>query len=305
MFSQYSDLGFTINDMQQRFTKNRNDNTIFVTERCNNKCIMCCQPPSKEDDGMRLFERNVKLIETADPETDYICITGGEPTLYPTLLFKFIDKIKETLPHAVIHLLSNGRAFSDMKFLYEFHKHAKDTNMVIGIPIHSDNYLDHNMIAGASGAFLQTIKGLHNLGILGYEIELRIILMQANISRLYNIAEYITFNLPFVSQVSLMGLEITGYAHSNFSKPYLNPKSISTILSKTVQLLDTTHNNPRIFNIPLCLLNISLWKYATRSISDWKVYYSPKCDICIKKSECCGLFSTSSVGYMDIVSPFN
>jgi len=37
-----------------------NDNTLFVTEQCNNRCIMCCQPPKRVNDIDLYFEQNVK-----------------------------------------------------------------------------------------------------------------------------------------------------------------------------------------------------------------------------------------------------
>ena len=84
--------------MKDKFRKGDNDNLLFVTSRCSNKCIMCCQPPSVDKDYSSLFAYNMHLIESADPDTDEICITGGEPTLIGDDLFKYMDKIWSILP---------------------------------------------------------------------------------------------------------------------------------------------------------------------------------------------------------------
>ena len=37
-----------------------NDNTLFVTEQCNNRCIMCCQPPKRTNDIDLYFLQNIE-----------------------------------------------------------------------------------------------------------------------------------------------------------------------------------------------------------------------------------------------------
>lgn len=263
---------------------------------------MCCQPPSNVDDGEKLYDRNSILIQNASPDTDYVCITGGEPTLYDDLLFSYIDKILEKMPNATIHLLSNGRRFSKLGFLEKFDLHAKRKTIVVGIPLHSDNYIDHDTIAGSKGSFIETIKGIQNLGILGYEIELRLIILKQNYERFPQIAEFIAKNLPFVNQVSIMGLEVTGNAEKNYSSIWIEPSKISGIIKETITYLSQSGNNPKLFNLPLCLLPKSLWRYSCQSISQWKRTLLPQCKSCIVKNNCCGVFSTSK-HYSSEISP--
>jgi His-Xaa-Ser system radical SAM maturase HxsC len=254
---------------------------------------MCCQPPKDEDDYHFFFQRNLQLIENADEDTDYVCITGGEPTLNESVLFKTIHAVQLSLPEATIHLLTNGRRFSDVAFVAKFEKLIRE-RIVIGIPLHSDNYIDHDMIAGAKGSFYETMKGLQNLGILGYQVELRVILLQQNVRRLAKIAEFISLNLPFVSQVSIMGLEITGLAEKNYSKVWIDPMDCANELVRFVAILEESYIHCRLFNMPLCLLPKQLWGYAVQSISNWKKTNASQCNKCLVKDRCCGLFSTSS-----------
>ena len=188
--------------MTDKFKKGSNDNVLFVTSACSNRCIMCCQPPKYCDDSEQLFQKNLSVIASADVDTDYVCITGGEPTLIGDKLFIYMHNIWERMPDAEIHLLTNGRKYADVEYLTAFVKNVKG-NMVLGIPLHSDNPIDHDYIASAKDSFYETMKGLHNLGLLGFNIELRVILLQQNYQRLPKIAEFISLNLPFVSQVSI------------------------------------------------------------------------------------------------------
>lgn len=278
--------------MIDKFRKGDNDNILLVTSACSNRCIMCCQPPTASDDSDRMLERNLRLIETADADTDYVCITGGEPTLTKETLFFYIQSIRKRMPDATIHLLTNGRSFADKDYAIQFTKMV-DSHTTLGIPLHSDNPLDHDRIAGAKGAFYDTMKGLHNLGLLGYEIELRVIIMKDNYTRLPQIAEYITLNLPFISQVSFMGLEVTGYAEKNYKRVWVEPIDFVPNLFDAIRHLNFCNISAKVFNIPHCLLPVNLWPYACKSISAWKKTNLPQCKNCNQLNNCCGVFSTS------------
>ena len=220
--------------MTDKFIKGSNNNIIYVTSCCTNRCVMCCQPPLEDDDSSCHYTRNLILIDTADPETDYVCITGGEPTLSGELLFEYMHRIWNKMPNTTVHLLTNGRSFANASYTERFTKEANG-KLVVGIPLHSDNYADHDAIAGAKGSFYETLKGLHNLGILGFTIN----------------------------------------------------------LVKAISILDNSHIQTRIFNVPHCLLPTALWPFACKSISEWKKTNLRICNKCSVKNECCGLFATS------------
>lgn len=156
--------------MNNRFLKGRNDNTVFVTEMCTNNCIMCCQPPKQNNDFYDLYKINSEIIKRSDTDVDYITITGGEPTLIGSMLYEYIELINDRMPNAHIHILTNGRMFDNEKYLADFCNRTKNKNISVGVPLHSDNYLDHNQIAGNNRAFFETVKGIQKLGMLGYNI---------------------------------------------------------------------------------------------------------------------------------------
>ena len=62
--------------MRDSFDIHSNDNALFTTAMCSNRCLMCCQPPSKKNDIDALWGKNLNLIDTAPKELPSIGITG-------------------------------------------------------------------------------------------------------------------------------------------------------------------------------------------------------------------------------------
>ena len=278
--------------MRSSFDIHSNDNALFTTAMCSNRCLMCCQPPSDRNDIDVLWEKNIHLIETAPKELPSIGITGGEPTLLGDRFSDLIRRIRMTLPDTEIHILTNGRAFADKQFTRRLGKIGPQ-KILLGIPLHSDNQIDHDLIAGAKGAFTETLLGLYNLVRWSFDIELRVVLTKLNYQRLPKIAHFIYRNLPFVKYISLMGLEYTGYTIKNANRVWIDPVEMADPLSEATLFLASTGLNVSIFNLTQCVLPERVWPFARKSISDWKNRYEPFCDRCRVKTECCGLFSTS------------
>ena len=285
--------------MKEKFEIESNSNILFVTDQCNNHCVMCCQPPKKKDDFDYYYKRNMALIKSAPKETKVVCITGGEPTLAGDRFFELVRMVREELPDTDIQILSNGRSFADHVFAHQL-KMAGGDKVFIGVPLHSDYVDDHDKIAGAKGAFNETMLGLYNLADEGIAIELRVVINKLNYMRLPQMAEFIFKNLYFVSWVAWMGMEDTGYATSNANHVWVEPIEYINHLCKAVEILAGWDIPATIFNIPLCLLPVDFHQFAAQSISDWKTKYLDICDSCILKEKCCGLFATSKKTYLGL-----
>lgn len=135
--------------------------------------------------------------------------------------------------------------------------------------------------------------GLYNLDRYELDIELRIVINKINYKRLPKMASFIYRNLPFVKYISFMGMEYTGYAIKNRNLIWVDPVEYQNELEEAVIDLSTWGMNVSVFNLPHCLLQETLYQYARKSISDWKVTFFESCTECLLKSDCCGLFSTS------------
>ena len=234
---------------------------------------MCCQPPLTNDDIDELFERNIGIIDRAPKDIPVVGISGGEPTLLGDKLINLITHIRTTLPEADIHMLSNGRNFKDIEFTRQVCE-AADDKLFVGVPLHSDYYRDHDIIAGAKEAYNETIAGIFNLSALGAVIELRIVINKLNYMRLPQIAEFIHKNLPFVGWTAFMAMEHIGHAVSNERNIWIEPIDYVSQLTEAVQILAQWRKEVAVYNVPLCLIPESIHTFAQKSISDWKTSIS-------------------------------
>ena len=262
---------------------------LFVTERCNSNCLMCSQPPKDRDDAEALTKRNLELIRLIAAPPPYLTITGGEPTLLGDNLFTLIKQLKASMPNTELHMLTNGRTFAWPDYSRRFAA-LEHPNISLGIPLYSDFAGDHDFVVQAKGAFDQTIAGFHQASRNGVRVEVRVVLHKLTIPRLTKLVEYIYRNLTFTEHIALMGLEYTGYTPRNIDALWIDPYDYQDELERAVEYLAVRNMNVSIYNHQLCVLRPSLWNYARKSISDWKMLYLPECERCAALSACGGLF---------------
>lgn len=267
-------------------------NSLFMTERCNSNCLMCSQPPKDKDDAEQFTDINLELIRLMPSTVNFLTITGGEPTLLRNRLFRILRALRETLPNTDVHMLTNGRLFAWPTFTRDF-VDAIHPRLVLGIPLYSDSSTSHDYIVQAKQAFDQTVVGLHQLARHNVPVEIRVVLHRLSIPRLPQLAEYIYRNFPFVVHVALMGLEPTGYTPRNKEILWIDPVEYQDKLEDAVEILATRGMNVSIYNSQLCLLRPSLWKFARKSISDWKNIYLQECQECKVLEQCGGLFQSA------------
>jgi His-Xaa-Ser system radical SAM maturase HxsC len=279
------------------------NNSILLTEQCNNYCLMCSQPPKTADDSWILDEIE-SLIPLIPKETRELGFTGGEPTTNEERFLKIVSLTKSYLPRTAIHILSNGRSFKDPRFAEKYAEIGLSDAMV-GIPVYSDDPTLHDYIVQAQGAFDETIQGILNLKRLGQRVEIRVVLHKLSIQRLPQLCEFIARNLLFVDQVALMGLEMMGFTRANLDELWIDPIEYKDTLSQSVQILSKYGMNVSVYNHQLCLVNPDILPYYRKSISDWKNDFAPECLTCRKQSECGGFFTSGiKFGYSKQLSPF-
>jgi His-Xaa-Ser system radical SAM maturase HxsC len=283
-------VGYSDGNLNTLYRVNSHHNTLLATERCNSNCLMCSQPPKDKNDIPRLFNIHKKLIPLIPKDCIELGISGGEPTLLGDLFFKTLEILKENLPETEIHVLTNGRSFAWSNLAEKLFQ-LDYKRLMLGIPVYADYYQVHDYIVQAKDAFNQTILGLHNLARYEQRIEIRVVLHKQSIPRLTKLARYIYKNLPFAEHVTFMGLEYIGYTPHNIDKLWIDPYDYVDELSEAVEFLSGQGMFVSIYNSQLCVLPEHLWKYARRSISDWKNSYLPECEKCTKLNDCGGLFT--------------
>jgi His-Xaa-Ser system radical SAM maturase HxsC len=266
-------------------------NSLLLTEQCDNYCLMCSQPPKERNDSW-LFDRARKVISLLPDDAQSLSLTGGEPTLHADRLIGLLEHCRQVAPGLSMHLLSNGRRFADLAFARRYAAVGL-ADIMVGIPVYAPEPGLHDFIVQASGAFDETVHGILNLASLGQAVELRVVIQRHTVPVLAGLATYIARNLPFVAQVALMGLEMTGLARPNSALVWVDPVEYQHELAEAVDILATAGVATRIYNHQLCVLDQRLWPYAVRSISDWKNDYLDICHSCSVQDSCGGVFSTS------------
>jgi His-Xaa-Ser system radical SAM maturase HxsC len=266
-------------------------NSLLLTEQCDNYCLMCSQPPKTRDDTW-LFERAKRVVSLLPGTARSLGLTGGEPTLHADALIGLLEHCRDTAPWLQLHLLSNGRRFADIGFSQRY-AGVGIRDIMVGIPVYAPEPGLHDFIVQASGAFEETVHGILNLATLGQCIELRVVVQRHTVPVLPELAVFIARNLPFVDQVALMGLEMTGLARPNSAEVWIDPADYQAELADATFTLAAAGIVTKIFNHQLCVLDERLWPFAVRSISDWKNDYLDICSNCSVRDVCGGVFTTS------------
>jgi His-Xaa-Ser system radical SAM maturase HxsC len=289
-------------DVTSLFQKAARHNAFLLTERCNHYCLMCSQPPRNVQDDW-IFDDIMAAIPLIDRETVAISFTGGEPTLLGSRLTRLVRQCKSYLPTTGVHVLTNGRAFVDANYAGEFAELAHP-DLMFGIPIYSDLSDVHDYVVQADGAFDETVRGVLNLKRHSLKVEIRVVIHKQTYERLPQLARFITRNLTFVDQVVWMGLEMTGFTRANIDALWIDPVEYQPQLVEAVQTLAAARMTTAVYNHQLCITDRALWRFATRSISDWKNEYMPECAGCTARSDCAGFFSSAKFRYSANIRPF-
>lgn len=260
-------------------------NTFLVTERCDQLCLMCSQPPKKTHvDRFDEFKAAALLA----PKGETIGISGGEPTLYKEELFALVERVVDQRPDLSFHILSNGQHFTraDIDRLAS----SAFTQVTWGIPLYSNEAAEHDAIVLKPRAYARLLDSFCYLLEAGARIELRTVLLRKNVASLPALSRFIATHLSFISQWSIMQLEHIGFAKNRFAELYVDHRRDFDLIAEALDVATLYGVPAALFNFPRCSVPTEYRSYAVRSISDWKRKYAPACDVCNEQSSCCGFF---------------
>jgi His-Xaa-Ser system radical SAM maturase HxsC len=272
------------------YRRNANTNSLLVTERCNSFCVMCSQPPRDVVDDF-LVDEYLQALPLISRDTPEIGITGGEPTLLEDRFFLLVQAIKSELPNTALHILSNGRRFSDSALATRLAE-IRHPDLMVGIPLYSDIAAIHDFVVQADNAFDETIAGILHLKQRRIRVEIRVVIHRYTVERLSKLAHFIARNLQFVDHVALMGLEAMGFGKTNYQALFVDPVDYQDELRRATLILDQAGIRTSIYNHQLCVVAPDIRHFAAQSISDWKRDYIEECNSCTVKSACGGFFSS-------------
>ena len=260
-------------------------NTLLVTERCDQLCVMCSQPPKKTHvDRFDLFEEACLLAEPGS----LIGISGGEPTLYKDQLCGMIERVLGARDDLEFHVLSNGQHFEQEDI--ERLRNPVFRRVSWGIPLYAPGPALHDKIVAKAGAFERLEKSFAALLLAGARIELRTVLLTTNLAVLPALSRYVTTRLRFIESWSIMQLENTGFAKNRWPQLYVDHRMDFAPVASALDCA-ALHGVPaRLFNFTRCSVPEPYRRQAAASISDWKRKYMPACAVCREREQCCGFF---------------
>ncbi|MBV1691416.1 His-Xaa-Ser system radical SAM maturase HxsC [Novosphingobium sp. G106] len=260
-------------------------NTFLVTERCDQLCVMCSQPPKKKHvDRWHEFEAAALL---APPES-LLGISGGEPTLFKNDLFALIENVAAARPDIHWHVLSNAQHFGEADVTALATRAMKGVTW--GVPIYAADAKRHDEIVQKAGAFEALRDGLSIMLTAGAHVELRTVVLTSNLEHLPDLGRYAALHLTFCDQWSIMQLEATGFAKNRFAELYAPPQHTFEVVGEAIDEAQLYGLSVRLFNFPLCQVPSAYRRHAVSSISDWKRKFAPACDMCSQKDLCGGFF---------------
>jgi His-Xaa-Ser system radical SAM maturase HxsC len=271
--------------MHRLIRKASNHNTFLLTEQCDQKCIMCSQPPKKYHRD--LFDQFFEAVRLA-PKNITIGLSGGEPFLHKDRLFNFLRKAQEERPDLRFHILTNAQHFSltDKAIL----QRLDQSSLLWGIPIYSACGETHDRIVEKSGAFETLQENLALLGSVGACIELRTVLLKSNVDNLEELAAYILAHFSFAQVWAIMQLENIGYARMNWQREFFDNSILFDDLALGIDLAIAKGLNTSLYNFPLCTVPEIYRTFCVASISDWKQKFLEPCLDCTAIQRCSGFF---------------
>ncbi|MFZ5746918.1 MAG: His-Xaa-Ser system radical SAM maturase HxsC [Pseudomonadota bacterium] len=273
-------------------------NTLLVTERCDQLCVMCSQPPKKtHHDRFAQFEQACLLAE----EYAVIGVSGGEPTLYKDALLGMMMRVLEQRPDLAFHVLSNAQHFEEADVARL--RHPVMDRVTWGIPLYAADAGLHDRIVGKAGAFARLEASMAVLALSGARIELRTVVLQENVAALAATARYVATRLRFIEAWSIMQLEHTGFARNRWGALYYPHAGDFSPIEAALDEAALRGLAARLFNFPRCTVPEPYRYLAVASISDWKRKYVEACASCSEKSECCGFFDWHPDSALEGVHP--
>jgi MoaA/NifB/PqqE/SkfB family radical SAM enzyme len=222
---------------------------------CNNSCKFCMNDvPSKERKFIAFDTLSKDLYELFEDGFDTVGFIGGEPTIYP----KFLEAIRlaAKIGYTGIHVVSNGRKYSDLNFLEKITK-AGVTRYYISIHSHKQGIEDY--LTSIEGGFKEKILGISNLvrlrkkGLFKDGIQLNTVVNKLNYVYLPQMIAF--FNRYFgLNDFRLNFIWPAGKALNNFESLVPRYSEVMEYLIMCVELARKLNINLSFEAVPYCLL---------------------------------------------------
>lgn len=201
---------------------------LYLTYRCNRKCIYCFAFNNKKNSQSQSIDINFnhlskQLYNAREKGYNFVSLVGGEPTVYKNFLqlLKLAKKLRYK-----IHVFTNALRFSEENFTKSIAKYID--SLAINIVDYREK--DFDLISGVKGCYKKLLSALYNIN--KYRIPFYAIFIPNRINYRY-INDYVKFYLKYnLKVVVIQYLNYIGRASD-----IENIKKIKIPVSKTVKYM--------------------------------------------------------------------
>jgi len=219
---------------------------IQVTRVCNQRCLFCSNPENQRLVGAAEFRAQVR--DLARSGHDGVLLTGGEPTLHPSL--PELVRIA-TRAGLAARLITNGQETSRPGVLAALRRAGLRH---LHVSLHSHLAAVQDRIARRRGSRDRIARTLRLAARLGITADVNIVLCSLNVPHLQRTAAWLVRRFPHVRHVVFNGVD----PHTNrvAENPWIVPKlsDLELPLARTLDALHRAGRTFRVERVPLCYL---------------------------------------------------
>ncbi len=220
---------------------------IQVTRTCNQKCIICSNPPNEKFLSLQKAKQEIDKLKGSGYTG--VILTGGEPTLYEKLpeLIRYSFK-KNIFPR----IITNGQKIAQLKYLKTLQRAGLKH---VHLSIFSYQNKIQAKISQNKRSLYNIKKALDNLSkVEGITVDVNTAINKYNANHLSKTVQWIVKNYPFINHFVFNNLD-----------PYMNrvmknPQIIPTLndfeleLHTALSFLEKNKKTFRVEKVPLCYL---------------------------------------------------
>ncbi len=226
---------------------------INLGKACNNRCLFCMIERDHKVTFPQFEDVRKEIDKYAKSGFNSLGFLGGEPTIFPPIL-ECVRYAREK-GFKNIHVVSNGRRYSDTRFL----KSMIDSGVTrFSVSIHSHVPEIEDELTQVKGGFRQKISGLQNLilyqrqGLIRNSIPINIVINKMNYETLPR--SVVFFNKLGISEIRLNFMRIEGRARLNFSRLAVKYSECYPAIRRIIALTKTLDIGVTLEGFPRCAL---------------------------------------------------
>jgi len=267
---------------------------------CNNRCVFCAQGEKREACGAVPVPELIDRLASARKESDALVLTGGEPTLYKSLLP--LVHAARRLGFTSIQIQTNGRMLSYLPVLSAL---ARAGATEFAPSLHGSTAEIHDGLTRAPGSFDESRQGIRNVVHAGLPVVTNSVITRSNVHDLPELTRLLA-SLG-VRQAQLAFVHPVGTAHELFDEVVPRLPEVVPPLSLAAKIARDAGMRLVTEAIPFCFLRgmeelavedaipkttVLDFDGQVLDYSEWRVAegkaHGPPCHECTRKHACEG-----------------